>query len=333
MTTSLRQQIIGNDRALSLIEKLAKLGRNHQLSGAYIITGHDKVVTARAADWLFRALACLQTDSYPCGSCRHCQSLGAGLFPDLYQLRLEADKQAISLEQIKDLITRLSFSALAGGYRFVVIHNAESLSTAAANGLLKTLEEPGARIVIVLLASDSATLPATIVSRSQMINFRQVSSNVIFDHLVKSAGLKRSLAKSIAHLSMGKFGLTESYLSDEALYQERVCLAERFLEVLASDLSIRLRFAEELSKETAKATKASAFLPVFQTVIRDLLMLNLNQPDLIHNDSLRTRLDECRGRFGLKRLVEASKHLAQARLYLATNVNSQLVLENLLINL
>jgi DNA polymerase-3 subunit delta' len=334
MSKSLQQQIIGNAPALSLVQKLADLGRNRHLSGSYILTGHDSVVTARAAAWLFQALACLSADAYPCGLCANCHSLSHGLFPDLYQLQIETDKKGIGIEQIKKLISQLSLSALAGNYRFVLINNAETLSISAANSLLKTLEEPGARIVIVLLVTDLGTLPATIVSRSQLIQFRQVSTNTLFDHLVKEVGLKRTLAKSIAHLSMGKFGLTESYLASETFYNERISLADACLAALTADLSARLSLTERLIKErSADSSNHANLLIVFQTLIRDLLLLNLDQPELIHNDSLRAKLNDCKGRFSLKRLVDATKLISQARLYLNANVNPQLALENFLINL
>lgn len=332
MPNPLSAQILGNASASAFLEKLAILGHSSQLSGSYILAGHDQSLTTKAAHWLFQALACLDDAASPCGACQHCQALSGGLFPDLYQVQVAPGKQGINLEQIKDLIAQLSLSALAGNYRFVLIHHAESLSLSAANGLLKTLEEPGARIVIVLLASDPATLPATIVSRSQLIHFRHIPTNTIFDHLLNSAGLKRSLAKSIAHLSMGKFGLAENYLRDEALYQQRLRLAEQFLNALTADLSARLRLAEHFIKD-ASIDNYSELLVVMQTIIRDLFLLNLNQPELIHNDSLRGQLTEVCQRFTLKRLVEASRLLAQAKTYLAANVNPQLALENVLINL
>ncbi len=333
MNNTLTKEIVGNLPALQFIEKVAALGRNNYLSDSYILTGYDPRVSLMAANWLFKALACLDKLAWPCDDCLHCHQIASGSFPDFYQISIEADKRNIGIEQIKEMIGRLGLSSFTNNYRFVLINNAESLSLSAANSLLKTLEEPGARIVIVLLASDINNLPATIVSRSQVVHFRQVSSDLLFDYLMKQEGMKRSLAKSIARLSLGSFGAAERYLKNEQLYNSRVESATAFALVLDADLNQRLKYAQTIVDKKSEVSGLQDLVALWQSVIRDLLLLNLNQPDLIANDSLRGLLNERRMNFGIKRLVEANKSLAALRTNLAANVNPQMALENALINI
>jgi len=336
MKKSLHHNIIGNHKAVEFIEKIALAGRNEYLSGSYILTGYDETVSFEMAQWLFSSLACIDKSNWPCGDCLNCHQLVSGVFPDYYQIELGDEKQNISIEQIKDMISRLSLSSFSNNYRFVLIKNAETLSLSAANSLLKTLEEPGARIIIVLLATDLGTLPSTIASRSQIINFRQVPSNILFDHLIKNGGLKRSLAKSIARLSLGKFGLAQRYLNDNQEYERRLEMAQNFIAVLGADVSQRLKLTQNIfSKKDAKTDVklCQEIVLIWQTVIRDIMLLNLNQPELIQNDCLRSALEEQRYKFDLKRLISATKLLNQAKLYLSSNVNAQMALENALLNI
>jgi DNA polymerase-3 subunit delta' len=89
--------------------------------------------------------------------------------PDLHWLYPEEDKQTISVEQVRDVIEALALTAHAGGAKVVIIEPAEALTPAAANALLKTLEEPSGDTYLLLLSHQPGRLPATIRSRCQQV--------------------------------------------------------------------------------------------------------------------------------------------------------------------
>jgi len=125
-----------------------------------------------------RALLCEQPgeDGDACGRCRACLLLAAGSHPDLIGLtfglrRDGTPRSEIVVEQIRDLSARLAMSSQFGGWQVAVIDPADAMNAAAANALLKTLEEPATQTMLVLLADAPWQLPQTIRSRCQRIEF------------------------------------------------------------------------------------------------------------------------------------------------------------------
>jgi DNA polymerase III subunit delta' len=117
------------------------------------------------ANWIAGLALCESTGSRPCGTCASCQLLRSDSHPDSYAVRLEEDAQQIKVDQVRDLIEALSLRSYRGGYKAGVIEGAEALNASAANAFLKTLEEPTADTVLILIARPNHRLPATIASR------------------------------------------------------------------------------------------------------------------------------------------------------------------------
>ncbi len=92
---------------------------------------------------------------------------------DLYILDKEPEKKQISVEQARDFIKRLSLSSFSNSYKIGIIKEATTLSIEAQNALLKTLEEPKDKVIIILLIEDTSVLMPTILSRSQVLYFIQ----------------------------------------------------------------------------------------------------------------------------------------------------------------
>ena len=128
----------------------------------------------------------------------------SGLSGDIHILQLEEGKKNISIEQTRAFIKILSLSSFLNSYKIGIIREAEKLSLEAANSLLKTLEESQPKVVIILTVNDLTALPATLVSRSQILYFHPVSSDLIYDFLVKSEQCDRNLARDLANLAAGR---------------------------------------------------------------------------------------------------------------------------------
>ena len=113
----------------------------------------------------------------PCGACRSCLLLAAGSHPDLVGLTFGLRKDGVQrseivVEQIRELSARLAMSSQFGGWQVALIDPADAMNAAAANALLKTLEEPSAQTVLILLADAPWRLAQTIRSRCQRIEFQ-----------------------------------------------------------------------------------------------------------------------------------------------------------------
>ena len=117
------------------------------------------------AQWTTALALCESAGLRPCGVCASCQLLRSDSHPDSYAVRLEEDARQIKVDQVRSLIESLALKSYRGGYKVGVIEGAEALNANGANAFLKTLEEPTADTLLVMIARPSHRLPATIGSR------------------------------------------------------------------------------------------------------------------------------------------------------------------------
>ena len=209
------------------------------------------------------------------------------------------------------------------------------MSEAAGNALLKTLEEPHARVLIILLTTDVDRLPLTIVSRSQLLLWRQTPLNKIVE-MLGEAGAKRPVARDLARLADGRPGLAMSLWQHYGDLQNFLAPAKLFLAALNQDINQRLISFDQLwdKKLTGQAavTVADGWLEQFAAVARDLLLYHQNLPELTRFLLLADELQKQKQHFSLPELLDLQKRLTQARIYLQGNVGPKNILENVLIN-
>jgi DNA polymerase-3 subunit delta' len=136
-----------------------------RLAHGLLVHGLPGLGKAQFAEALAALLLC--STSSACGQCPPCRWVAADNHPDLHRLAPEEDKRTISVDQVRALIARLSLSSMATGRKVALIDPANVMTEAAANSLLKTLEEPAGDSVLVLVTPRLSVLPATIVSRCQ----------------------------------------------------------------------------------------------------------------------------------------------------------------------
>jgi DNA polymerase III subunit delta' len=129
------------------------------------------------ANWIAALALCESLGSRPCGVCASCQLLRSDSHPDSHLVRLEEDAQQIKVDQVRGLIESLSLKSYRGGYKVAVIEGAEALNANGANAFLKTLEEPTADTVLILIARPSHRLPATIASRCLRVVLKPPSTD------------------------------------------------------------------------------------------------------------------------------------------------------------
>jgi DNA polymerase-3 subunit delta' len=117
------------------------------------------------ANWMAALALCESRSERPCGACASCSLLRSNSHPDYHLVRLEEDAKQIKVDQVRDLIDSLTLKSYRGGYKVGVIEGAEALNANGANAFLKTLEEPSADTMLIMIARPTHRLPATIASR------------------------------------------------------------------------------------------------------------------------------------------------------------------------
>lgn len=149
------------------LEEAAVGGR---LGHALLITGVAGLGQSFLAEALAARLLCASPeDGLACGVCRACQLLGSNSHPDLHRLAPPEDKKTIGVDQVRALIADLHLASHHGGARVGLVDPAHAMGHAAANSLLKTLEEPPSGTFLILVTDRPASLPATVRSRCQLV--------------------------------------------------------------------------------------------------------------------------------------------------------------------
>ncbi len=149
--------------------RLAEAWRGTRFPHALLLRGPAGVGKAALAEWVARLVLCDERQQAPCGACSSCQLLAAGNHPDFLRAGLEEDARQVKIEAVRALALALTMKSYRQGYKVAVVAPADRMSPGAANALLKTLEEPAANTVLILVADQADRLPATVASRCQQL--------------------------------------------------------------------------------------------------------------------------------------------------------------------
>jgi DNA polymerase III subunit gamma/tau len=152
-----------------------------KVAHAYIFSGPRGVGKTSTARILAKALNCESpVDAAPCGKCASCIAISEGTSMDVTEIDGASNT---GVDNIRDLRERVRYASYGGAYKVYIIDEAHMLSTAAFNALLKTLEEPPPHVIFVLATTDPKKIPATVLSRSQHLPFRRITTNKIRERL------------------------------------------------------------------------------------------------------------------------------------------------------
>ncbi|MFZ4648185.1 MAG: ATP-binding protein [Patescibacteria group bacterium] len=332
---------LGNEAVLSFLDESLK---NDQLARVYIFCGPDDlgkgtVARALARNLLFRDRPELKKN----GNDQDFSSLES----DFHVLKCEEGKRNISIESTREFIHSLSMSSFLDSYKIGLVKGAELLSEGSANALLKTLEEPRAKVLIILLTTNLESLPATIISRAQVLNFYQVPSNQVYDYLLDNFGVSRSQAKNLSALSLGRPLRAVHFLENEDIYQKYLSLASILLKLINLPLSDRWSLMKGMIGARATFSESGRemrlILEIWQGVFRDLLLLNASHDDLLQFSALDNEVREAWRVLGASLgdnfeninayLLAKSQLLKKHQDYLDANVSPKNILDSLVINL
>lgn len=166
-------------------QRLCDAKRRGRLPHALLLTGGVGLGKSHFAHLLAASLLCTdaQENGMPCGACKACRLVQADTHPDFTLITPEEPGKAIKIDLIRAFTQRGSLTSQSGGYKVIIIEPADALNPAAANSLLKTLEEPVDRTLMILVTANAGRLPATIRSRCQQYHFTPPSTAIATDWL------------------------------------------------------------------------------------------------------------------------------------------------------
>ncbi len=179
-------------------ERLRQARANGRLPHSLLLLSVPGLGAELLANWISAYVLCESQDSKPCGACASCRLLAADSHPDHHRIGLEEDAKQVKVEQVRELMDPLTLKSYRGGYKIAVIEDAETLNAHSANAFLKTLEEPSADTVLMMIARPNHRLPATISSRCMRLVLRAPASAEAIAWLDENSAAKRPWAAALA---------------------------------------------------------------------------------------------------------------------------------------
>ncbi len=261
-----------------------------------------------------------------CGNCPSCK-LRTKLHPDVRLI--EPLKTTISIDQVRELIRETSFQPLEARYRVVILDPAEQMRNEAHNSLLKTLEEPPSRTVIILVTTNPYMLLQTIRSRSRLLQFSQIPQDRIEQYLIANQGMPVEEARLAAVFSEGSLAAALAFNTKE--YGAIRKQALRFVDLLLK----RGKFSEA-SVEAADATKDKQHFQLWiesvTALLQDIYYAGV-APERVGQRDLLARLEQLFRAVPRSTLVCVLNAVRKLKGELQYNVNRQLALEAMFVSL
>ena len=297
-------------------DKMRQLMRSVQagrIVHALLLAGPHGSGKRTMANLLAQAMVCAGEDK-PCGACPACKRFLAGAHPDVKVVRPE--KKTIGVGQVRELIDALALRPYEGGKHIAIIEQADKMTPAAQNALLKTLESPAGDAMFLLITDAPGAMLPTILSRCQTVRFKDLTVEDCAAVLV-SRGVEPGRAATLAGMAQGSVGraLEIDGDADWIALRERVIASLEALRGRASVAGAAIPLEEEKGGE-------DAVLDIMELWARDLMAVQSGAQPFQAGDLARLRRCRIDGRALLRGVV-------RARMQLGSNVSWPNALESL----
>ncbi|MDL2267946.1 DNA polymerase III subunit gamma/tau [Desulfovibrio sp. OttesenSCG-928-G15] len=343
-------QVAGQDTVKAI---LSRASLEQRVAPAYLFSGTRGVGKTTLARIFAKALNCRNAPTAePCNVCDQCRAVTAGSAVDVVEIDGASNRGIDDVRRLKEVV---GYAAMEGGYKIFIIDEAHMLSREAFNALLKTLEEPPARVTFIMATTEPHKFPATIISRCQHYVFKPLSENGLSRHLsgvleAESIEFDQAAVRLIARRGAGSvrdsmsllgqvLALGEGSLNEESA-RSVLGLAgqESFLALLhAFQVSDPLAISRQLQQLLDQGLDIGFFLRELAGLWRNLFMLcqsgeaALSVIDLPENEA-RRYLEASRD-FSLQQIHACWQMTLEGQRRVLTSLEPAQSLELLLLNL
>jgi DNA polymerase-3 subunit delta' len=323
--------IIDQDRPVGILTTLLQ---NGTIPHALLFTGIEGVGKESTA--LAFAMACncageissttLQETKIPCGICKPCRKIEAGNHPDI--IRVKPSGPFIKIDQIRSLCQTLAMKPYEARRRVVIITDAQAMNPAAGNALLKMLEEPPVRTILILVATHPSDLLPTIVSRCQQLRFKPISNKYLESVLVQDYDLDAGDAMIITTMAGGS--LSRALRMHRTQWANRRNWLIKEMDSLSSvSVNRLLAFGEQLSKNKDILQDS---LEVMKSWLRDLVVGKL-KPERVINQDLAQKIQQASQKMSIASLLDKIDTIQATQNAIRAGTNLRLALETMVLRL
>jgi DNA polymerase-3 subunit delta' len=294
--------IIGHEKQLNLLEQDISSGN---ISHAYLLIGPNSIGKYTVAK---KIAGILQCENDFCHECSTCIQIEKGSHIDTIEFK--DDKESLKIEEVRALVERLNMTGQSK-YKIVLLQSVERMTVEASNSFLKILEEPPKNTIFIMTANNIRLILPTVISRVRVVKFEIVSANYLTEKL-KTLYADRTADEitKASLLALGKTGKAIKLMENPEVFSDYMALYHKiknFIEV--KNVADRFAYVEEIVEDDSKI---DLFFNLLKTV-------------------LRTKILE--GDANIERNIDSVLKIYEASVFLKKNVNSRLVLENLMLSL
>lgn len=296
--------------------------QQERLGHAFILHAPADCGQLALAQALSRAWLCLDPQAHmmPCSVCKNCQLLAAHTHPDFFLLQAESTTaQYIKVDQVRQLLSKMQHTKVCGRYRIAIIDSLDQLHPAAANSLLKSLEEPAPGTVFLLLAQQMSTVAATIRSRCQVISMLPEACQLTMQQwLSQQLSLPISAAQQLLQAAAGR-PLQAIKLAEQDFFAYRGQLLDDLQQLSRGAQQIETYVQQHLSPD---AQQINLFLNTWQYIVHELARVASGGSGswLLH-ESAAARLVEKAPNVSAVVWLDFAKNLQQAVQWFASPIN------------
>jgi DNA polymerase-3 subunit delta' len=331
--------IVGHEWAVRYLRHSLQ---NDRGAHAYLFSGPEQIGKALLALRLAQALICETDGPDPCLACRACRRTAKGNHPDVRATSLATQaagetsaSKELKIGTIREWQRDLELRPYEATRRVFILDDGQALNEAAANAMLKTLEEPPLYTVLILIAHGAGDLMPTIVSRCRVMRLRPVPRAIVAQALEQRYNVAPTDAALIAAWSGGRIGWAFRAVEEPERLEQLQQRLDVLVELGSASRVARMRWAEERAKEYRSAEHGMAleWLQLWQSWWRDVLLMRSGNVDAITHLDRRAELETLAEAVSLQQIQQFLTQLDAVRVQLADNVNPQLAFENVTFHL